>query len=123
MLDLIKVEPKMDLDIIRETLSRIGIGDMKRKVLYPSCYLMENKNKFYICHFKELFYLRDLDQCNMTEEDYCRRNSIAILLEDWGMIDIINLNEDIETIYVFCLSHKDKNDWQIFHKINIGDFQ
>jgi hypothetical protein len=118
MLSFLQIETLVDDSVVHETLSRLGIADKKNKKLYQSCYYVNIDNVKYIMHFKELFYVRD-GECNIVEEDYCRRNSIAILLEDWGMISIKNLDYEIETIYVFCLPYKEKSEWTLLDKIKI----
>lgn len=118
MLNYLEVDPLVDDIIIQETLTRLGIADKKNKKLYQSCYYVNLDDKKYIMHFKELFYIRD-GECNILEEDYCRRNSIAILLEEWRLLDIKNLDEEIETMYVYCLPFKMKKDWVLLDKIRL----
>jgi len=119
-MEMIEIIPKVEIPIIVETLSRIGIANKKEKILYPSCYLYSKANKNYICHFKELFLLRNehVGYSNISEDDILRKKSIINLLEKWNLIEVIPL-EDIDTIFVFTIAHKDKNLWTIKHKINL----
>lgn len=117
--NLLEIIPNVEIPIITETLSRIGIANKKELIIYPSCYLYKDiDNKYYICHFKELFLLR-MDRTgysNISDDDILRRNSIALLLEKWGLIQTINLT-DKETMFVFALPYKEKSKWTISHKI------
>lgn len=119
-IDLIRVIPRVDLSVIRETLTRIGIADKKRKILYPSCNLIELNDNYYICHFKNMFILtKENGYDNMSEEDICRRNSIIYCLQNWNLIDV-DITCDIEPhdIYVYVLPFKEKNNWTIIQKFN-----
>lgn len=119
-IDLIRVIPRVDLSVIRETLTRIGIADKKRKIIYPSCNLIELNNNYYICHFKNMFILtKENGYDNMSEEDICRRNSIIYCLQNWNLIDV-DVECDIEPhdIYVYVLPFREKNNWTIIQKFN-----
>lgn len=124
IVNLLEVSPLVDIKVIKETLSRMGIANKKRRLLYPSCYLVEHFGNYYIFHFKELFSLtRSNYYNNLSEEDINRKNSIVYCLKQWGLIDV-----DIKTIsphdtYVFVLSHKDKNDYVISHKFNMATIE
>lgn len=121
-MELLEIVPRINLNVIEETLSRIGVADHKNKILYPSCILYKDLDgKYFLAHFKELFMLRKSKPSfyNMSEEDILRRNSIGILLEDWDMIDILNLEEDVETVFVYALPHSKKFEWTIKHKFNM----
>ena len=122
MLNLLEIELTSKEKVITETLSRIGIADKKNKILYTTCHLKNINEKWYLCHFKELFILRDSEQSynNITEEDILRRNSIALLLEDWKLINILGIpsGQDINTMFVFCLPYSEKGVWSIKSKIN-----
>lgn len=121
-MELLEIVPRINLNVIEETLSRIGVPDHKNKILYPSCILYKDlDNRYFLTHFKEMFMIRKSKPSfyDMTEEDILRRNSIAILLEDWDMIDILNLEEDVETVFVYTLSHSKKYEWTIKHKFNM----
>ena len=107
---------------VRETLTRIGVASRKEKKLYQSCHILHKQGKYYIVHFKELFAL-DGKYANLTINDVQRRNRITKLLADWGLITITN--ED-SILYIAplnqikVLSYKDKNDWTLEQKYNIG---
>lgn len=108
---------------IREALSRIGVASRKEKILYPSCYILHKRGFYRIVHFKELFSL-DGRPTDISENDLARRNSIALLLQDWELLKISNetsikgLTVDLSQIKI--LAHKDKDSWQICHKYSIG---
>jgi hypothetical protein len=109
---------------VRETLTRIGVASKKDQTLFQSCHILHKQGKYYIVHFKELFAL-DGKPTDLSENDLSRRNAIAILLEDWGLIKIVNAPQvqQPEPIYISqikILSHKEKNDWQLVPKYNIG---
>jgi len=124
--DLVEVllEDKDDFLKVRETLTRIGISSKKEKILYQSCHILHKQGKYYIVHFKEMFAL-DGKPTDISENDLSRRNAIAKLLQDWELIKIVNL-ESIETpppiflSQIKIISHKEKNDWQLIPKYNIG---
>ena len=107
---------------IRETLSRIGVASRKDKTLFQSCHILHKQGKYYIVHFKELFAL-DGKFSNFSENDLERRNTIAQLLSDWGLITILN-KEHAENkaplSQIKVLAFKDKNDWDLQAKYNIG---
>ena len=118
---MIEIIPLIQISIIEETLTRMGIGDKKNKILYPSCSLIKDIDiKFYIYHFKELFKLRKDKPSydNITNDDILRLNSIAILLEEWGMVELIDFPEEVDTIFVYTIPYNNKRDWQIKHKFN-----
>ena len=108
---------------IRETLTRIGVASRKDKTLYQSCHILHKQGKYYIVHFKELFSL-DGKPTDLTENDIARRNTVTNLLEDWELIKIVNKEKTKEPTVslsqVKILSHKEKNDWQLVPKYNIG---
>jgi hypothetical protein len=109
---------------VRETLTRIGVASKKDQTLFQSCHILHKQGKYYIVHFKELFAL-DGKPTDLSENDLSRRNAIAILLEDWGLIKIVNeaqvqQPEPIFISQIKILSHKEKNDWQLIPKYNIG---
>jgi hypothetical protein len=116
----IEVTLKEHFSIVRESLDRIGIASKEKKILNPSCYLLHKRGKYYIIHFKNLLKM-DGKETNYSEEDEIRQSSIARLLEDWGLVEIINedgLPED--NVFVFVLPFKEKAEWQIIHKYSIG---
>ena len=109
---------------VRETLTRIGVASKKDNTLYQSCHILHKQGKYYVVHFKELFAL-DGKPTDLTENDLSRRNAIAKLLQDWGLIKIVN-QAQIETpppIFISqikIISHKEKYDWKLVPKYNIG---
>jgi hypothetical protein len=109
---------------VRETLTRIGVASKKDKTLFQSCHILHKQGKYYIVHFKELFAL-DGKPTDLTDNDLSRRNAIAKLLVDWGLVTLV-LPEQIETpVPIFIsqikiISHKEKSDWQLVPKYNIG---
>lgn len=109
---------------VRETLTRIGVASKKDKTLYQSCHILHKRGKYYLVHFKELFAL-DGKPTDITENDLARRNAIVNLLEDWGLLKVVNekqteVPEPIFLSQVKILSHKEKNEWQLVPKYNIG---
>ena len=107
---------------VRETLTRIGVASRKEKKLYQSCHILHKQGRYYIVHFKELFAL-DGKRANLTINDVQRRNRIAQLLADWGLIGILNIDQigDIAPLnQIKVLSYKDKGDWILETKYNIG---
>jgi len=108
---------------VRETLTRIGIASRKDKKLYQSCHILHKQKRYFIVHFKELFAL-DGKPSNFSDEDKGRRNTIANLLEQWGLVNILNkkmVEENMAPIsHVKIISHKEKNDWILESKYNIG---
>jgi len=117
---MIEVKLKADKKVIIETVSRIGIANKKKKILFPSCYFYEKDGKTYIAHFKELFQLTRENAYNtICEDDILRLKATVFCLQNWCLIDV--KPEDIEphNKYVFVLNFKDKKDWIISHKFNI----
>ena len=107
---------------VRETLTRIGVAARKEKKLYKSCDILHKQGRYYIVHFKELFAL-DGKHANLTLNDVQRRNRIARLLADWGLISIVK-EDDVSDIaplnQIKVLAFKDKGDWILEQKYNIG---
>ena len=121
MLEVTLNEPD-DFLKVRETLSRIGVASRRERKLYQSCHILHKRGKYYVVHFKELFAL-DGKPTNITENDVQRRNRIAKLLSDWGLIDIAREEEvaDLAPLnQIKVLSFKDKGDWTLESKYNIG---
>ena len=107
---------------VRETLTRIGVASRKEKKLYQSCHILHKQGRYFIVHFKELFAL-DGKRANLTINDVQRRNRISQLLADWGLIKILNADQiqDIAPLnQIKVLSYKDKGDWILETKYNIG---
>lgn len=108
---------------VRETLTRIGVSSRKERVLYQSCHILHKQGHYYIVHFKELFSL-DGKPSNISENDIQRRNAIANLLEEWGLIKIVNkdiMKDNIAPLHqIKIISFKEKDDWQLIAKYNIG---
>jgi hypothetical protein len=108
---------------IKETLTRIGVASRKEKKLYQSCHILHKQGKYYIVHFKELFAL-DGKPTNFSDEDIGRRNTIAMLLEEWDLIKIVEkeLCEKVKTplSQIKILPFKEKADWELVAKYNIG---
>lgn len=124
--DLVEVRLKEQDDFlkVRETLTRIGVASKKDKTLFQSCHILHKRGQYYIVHFKELFAL-DGKPADITENDLARRNAIANLLADWGLLEIVNKEqtqtpEPIFLSQVKILSHKEKDEWQLTAKYNIG---
>ena len=107
---------------VRETLTRIGVASRKEKKLYQSCHILHKQGRYYIVHFKELFAL-DGKHANLTINDVQRRNRIAQLLSDWGLITIVSESEvgDIAPLnQIKVLAFKEKGEWTLESKYNIG---
>ena len=108
---------------VRETLTRIGVSSRKEKVLYQSCHILHKQGRYYIVHFKELFAL-DGKPSNISENDIQRRNAIAKLLEEWGLVKILNakiMENNIAPLHqIKIISFKDKDEWELIPKYNIG---
>jgi hypothetical protein len=108
---------------VRETLTRIGVSSRKEKVLYQSCHILHKQGQYFITHFKELFLL-DGKPSNISENDIQRRNAIAKLLEEWGLVTIVNPQIMIDNIaplhQIKIISFKEKNEWELVTKYNIG---
>ena len=121
MIEVFLNEPD-DFLKVRETLTRIGVASRKEKILYQSCHILHKQGKYYIVHFKELFAL-DGKHANLSLNDVQRRNRIVRLLSDWGLISIANEDTvlDIAPLnQIKVLSYKDKGDWILEQKYNIG---
>ena len=121
MVEVILNEPD-DFLKVRETLTRIGVASRKEKKLYQSCHILHKQGRYFIVHFKELFAL-DGKHANLTVNDVQRRNRIARLLADWGLITIVKEASvaDIAPLnQIKVLAYKDKGDWILEQKYNIG---
>ncbi len=121
MVEVILNEPD-DFLKVRETLTRIGVASRKEKKIYQSCHILHKQGRYYLVHFKELFAL-DGKHANLTVNDVQRRNRIAQLLADWGLITIVDVSkiQDIAPLnQIKVLAYKDKGDWILEQKYNIG---
>lgn len=108
---------------VRETLTRIGIASRKDMTLYQSCHILHKQGKYYIVHFKELFAL-DGKPTNFDEADISRRNTIANLISEWGLVKLVDAEKSADPVsplsQIKVLPHKDKDDWNLVAKYNIG---
>lgn len=107
---------------VRETLTRIGVASRKEKKLYQSCHILHKQGKYYIVHFKELFAL-DGKRANLTVNDVQRRNRIAKLLVDWGLLEIVKPESVVDIAplnQIKVLAYKEKGEWILEQKYNIG---
>lgn len=122
--DMLEVTIKQPDDFlkVRETLTRIGVASRKDKTLFQSCHILHKQGKYYITHFKELFAL-DGKNSTLTENDIQRRNTIALLLQDWNLIDVVNssmVENKAPLSQIKVLPFKEKNEWNMVAKYNIG---
>ena len=106
---------------VRETLSRICVASRKERKLYQSCHILHKQGKYYIVHFKELFAL-DGKKTNITTNDMARRNTIATLLKDWGLVTVLSemKHEPAPLSQIKVLAYKEKSEWPLETKYNIG---
>jgi len=122
MLEVILNEPD-DFLKVRETLTRIGVASRKDNKLYQSCHILHKQGRYFIVHFKELFLL-DGKKSNLEENDVARRNTIATLMSDWGLITIDN-KENAQPLaplrQIKIIPYKDKDKWELCPKYNIGN--
>tara|TARA_Y100001978_G_scaffold27493_1_gene23476 strand:+ start:321 stop:755 length:435 start_codon:yes stop_codon:yes gene_type:complete len=123
MIEITLNEPD-DFLKVRETLTRIGVASRKEKKIYQSCHILHKQGRYYIVHFKELFAL-DGKNTNLSSNDLQRRNRIVQLLIDWGLVSITEQGkEKIEDLaplnQIKVLSFKEKNEWSLESKYNIG---
>ena len=119
----VKLTSEDDFLKVRETLTRIGIASRKDKILYQSCHILHKQGKYYIVHFKELFAL-DGKPSNFEEADIGRRNAITNLIAEWGLVTIVDPDKTKEPVaplsQIKILPHKEKNEWELVAKYNIG---
>jgi len=121
MVEVTLTEPD-DFLKVRETLTRIGVASRKEKKIYQSCHILHKQGRYFVVHFKELFAL-DGKRANLTVNDVQRRNRIAQLLVDWGLVGIVDSTkiQDIAPLnQIKVLAYKDKGDWILETKYNIG---
>jgi hypothetical protein len=122
MLEVTLHEPD-DFLKVRETLTRIGVASRKEQKLFQSCHILHKQGRYFIVHFKELFLL-DGKKSNLEENDTLRRNTIATLLSDWGLVSIVDratVAECAPIRQIKIISHKDKHLWELCPKYNIGN--
>ena len=119
MLEIGLKEPD-DFLKVRETLSRIGVASRREKKLYQSCHILHKQGRYYIVSFKELFRL-DGKSTDLSDNDLARRNSIAKLLEDWGLVEIKGvMGERAPLSQIKIISYKERDQWELCPKYNIG---
>ena len=122
MLEIMLKEPD-DFLKVRETLTRMGVASRKENKLFQSCHILHKQGRYFIVHFKELFLL-DGKKSNLEEMDLLRRNTIAQLLADWGLVRVVDKNMIAECAplrQVKIISHKEKDEWELCPKYNIGN--
>lgn len=119
----VKISEEEDFLKIKETLTRIGVASRKENKLFQSCHILHKQSKYFIVHFKELFVL-DGKPSNFTDEDKGRRNTIANLLQEWDLVKIVDpekIKEPRSPLnQIKIISHKDKSNWILEPKYNIG---
>ena len=124
--DMLEISFKENDDFlkIRETLTRIGVASRKNKTLYQSCHILHKRGRYYLVHFKELFAL-DGKESSFTENDLARRNSIARLLDEWDLLSILDEEQSSSPLapmsQIKVLPHKEKSEWTLVAKYNIGN--
>lgn len=122
MLEVTLNEPD-DFLKVRETLTRIGVASRKDRKLYQSCHILHKQGRYFIVHFKELFVL-DGKPSTITENDIQRRNTIAVLLSDWGLVTINNSEQAKDRAplrQIKVISHRERDEWELCPKYNIGN--
>ena len=119
----VKIAEEEDFLKIKETLTRIGVASRKEKKLYQSCHIFHKQGKYYIVHFKEMFLI-DGKPSDFSEEDKGRRNKIAVLLQDWGLLKVVDDERVVEPqasmSQIKIINHKEKNEWTLEAKYNMG---
>ena len=119
----VKIGEEEDFLKIKETLTRIGVASRKENKLYQSCHIFHKQGKYYIVHFKEMFII-DGKPSNFSEEDMGRRNKIVELLQDWGLLRVVEPEKIVAPLasisQIKILSHKEKNEWILEAKYNMG---
>lgn len=108
---------------IKETLTRIGVASRRDNILYQSCHILHKRGKYYVVHFKEMFQL-DGRPSNITDEDIGRRNRIALLLQEWGLLTVVNSKDITDNVVpltkIKILPFTEKDQWQLVAKYNVG---
>lgn len=123
--ELLEITLKTEEDFlkVKETLTRIGVSSRKEKKLYQSCHILHKRGKYYIVHFKELFKLDGLES-NFDQEDLGRRNSIAKLLEEWGLLTIVDAAKAEDPITplskIKIIKYSERGEWELCPKYHIG---
>lgn len=119
----VKIGEEQDFLKIKETLTRAGIASRKEKKLFQSCHILHKQGRYYIVHFKEMFVL-DGKPSNFSDEDRARRNKIIALLQDWGLLKVVEPDKikdpQASMNQIKIISHKEKNDWILEPKYNMG---
>lgn len=119
----VKIAEEEDFLKIKETLTRIGVASRKEKKLYQSCHIFHKQGKYYIVHFKEMFLI-DGKPSNFSDEDMGRRNKIVQLLQEWGLLKVVEPDRVTEPMasmsQIKIINHKEKNDWTLEAKYNMG---
>lgn len=119
----VKIAEEEDFLKIKETLTRIGVASRKEKKLYQSCHIFHKQGRYYIVHFKEMFLI-DGKPSNFSDEDKGRRNKIIALLQDWGLLKVVEPEKILEPAasmsQIKIINHKEKNDWTLEAKYNMG---
>jgi hypothetical protein len=119
----VKLRNEDDFLKVRETLTRIGVASKKEKTLYQSCHILHKQGRYFIVHFKELFAL-DGKPSNMSESDTARRNTISNLLKEWELVDLVRSEQTENPVapisQIKVLPSKEKNEWELVAKYNIG---
>ncbi len=119
----VKIAEEEDFLKIKETLTRIGVASRKEKKLYQSCHIFHKQGKYYIVHFKEMFII-DGKPSDFSEEDKGRRNKIASLLQEWGLLKVVEAERIVDPqasmSQIKIINHKEKNDWTLEAKYNMG---
>ena len=116
----VKVNLRMDFRVIKETLERVGIVNKVKKIITPSCYIYMENGEYYICHFKELLGMFDEIPDGLDEKDTNRRNAICTLLDNWGLVEIIDMNvyQEVLKENIFVLKKEYKKDYTVNHKFD-----
>lgn len=116
----LEVFPKVDVNVIKETLTRMGVLSKNKPVMYPSCYLMEDEGRWFVFHFKEIFRLINRKDFynNMTEEDYTRKKSIVFCLKSWGLLDAYEEDITPHNVFIDVIPHN--HNYEIKHKIKVN---
>lgn len=119
----VRLKESQDFLKIKETLTRIGIVSKKEKKLFQSCHIFHKQGRYFIVHFKEMFQI-DGRESNFSEEDMGRRNKIIELLRDWGLLEVVEPDKIISPMIpiskIKIINYKEKNDWELVSKYNIG---